>query len=543
MENKENADSENEYIEADYTEFIVTPHTEVLVESKPVRKALYYALYTVLGIITLSVFIYVFQGIHKEILQQNKPEPYVSHKKQLIEQQEDETPSAIQSEKVNTEDKSSRRLIGHRKLVSSLAFSPDGKYMISGEGDIHYDGSTDESDPLQSEKQFQSRAVFYLFVWNYKLGKPERMLDEHRSPISALAFSADGLRAASADIAGNFVIWDVNTWTVVDKFSPETRTSKGMEKVLSINSLAFSPDGTTLAAGGSVQPQQNAIGEKNSVHRKGCIILWDLNLHREVTQNKSVATPQPFYEFTTDTDCIFSLAYTKLAKYIIAGASGANAGIYVLERSGNISLALDLTTKRSSLSTDVAQYSSGHNNPPSTYLKATVRYDNRRVAAGDNYGRVSLWEFQGELAGDDRIQAMDFSSKQDSLDKNIRDIKFSTDGKYLITCGEEIAVWNGETDNLELLGYLSPQVEAIYQARLYYGHSLAFSPDGESVVVACSDKIIRIWDFKQFSTLLRRVTPVERAEKSKNYNTRFEAQSIETPDNLDFRTPKKKNKL
>ncbi|MBR5711584.1 MAG: hypothetical protein IKX40_12580 [Thermoguttaceae bacterium] len=543
MENKDNANSENEYVEADYTEFIAAPHTEVLVESKPVRKILNYIIFTILGLITLGVFIYVFQGIHKEILQQNTPEPLVSHKKQLIDQVEEPSAAALQNEKTNTEDKSSRRLIGHKKLVNAVCFSPDGKYMISGEGDIHYDGSSDDSNPLQAEKQYLRKNIYYLFVWNYQLGKPERMLDEHHSPISAVTFSTDGLRAASADITGNFVIWDANTWTVIDKFSPETRTSKGLEKVLSINSLAFSPDGTVLAAGGSVQPHQNSVGEKNSVHRKGCVILWDMNLHQEVTQNNSDVTLQPKYDFTTDVDCVFSLAYTKLGKHLIVGASGANSGIYVLERNGNISLALDMTTKRSSLSSDGAQYSSGHNTPPSAYLKATLRFDNRRVAAGDNYGRVSLWEFQGELSGQERIQAMDFSSPQDRLDKNIRDIKYSFDGKYLVTCGEEIAIWNGESDSLQLIGYLSPQVEAIYQARLYYGHCIAFTPDGESVAVACSDKIIRIWDFKQFSTMLRRITPVERAEKGKNFNTRFDAQTIETPAELDFRTPKKKNPL
>ncbi|MBQ3350850.1 MAG: hypothetical protein IJG38_10665 [Thermoguttaceae bacterium] len=542
MENKEkNNNSENEYVEADYTEFIAAPHTEVLVEPHHVRTAIIYSLYIILGLITITVFIFVFKGIRKEILQQNKPEPFVPHKKALIEQEEPQ--SSIQSVKVNTEDKSSRRLIGHKKLVNALAFSPDGKYMISGEGDVHYDGSADDSDPLQNEKQFQSKTVFYLFVWNYKLGKPERMLDEHHSPISALTFSADGQRAASADISGNFVIWDANAWTVIDKFSPDIRTGKGMDKVLSINSLAFSPDGAMLAAGGSIQPQQNSVGEKNSVHRKGCVIMWDMNQHREIMQNNADVIPQPKYDFTTDTDCIFSLAFTKLGKHIIAGASGANAGIYILERNGTISLALDMTTKRSSLSADVAQYSSGHNNPPSTYLKAALRFDNRRIAAGDNYGRVSLWEFQGELSGSDRIMAMDFSNPQNRLDKNIRDIKYSFDGKYLVTCGEEIAVWNGESDTLDLIGYLTPQVEAIYQARLYYGHSLAFTPDGESVVVACSDKIIRVWDFNQFSTMLRRVTPIERAEKTKTFNSQYNAQTIEAPEELDFRNPKKQNKM
>lgn len=534
-----NANSENEYVEADYTEFIAAPHTEVLVEPNYLRKTILYALYTILGLITLTVLVIVFRGIHKEILQQEEPEPYVSHKIEPAEQEEE--PSAIQTEKTNTEDKCSRRLVGHKKLVNAIAFSPDGRYVISGEGAVHYDSVSDDYDSNQNEPQ--KKTIYYLYVWNYRLNKPERMLDEHRSPISAVAYSQDGLRAASADISGNFVIWNATTWTIIDKFTPAARTNKGMEKVLSINSLAFSPDGTTLAAGGSVQPYQSSVGDKNSSNRKGCVILWDLNAHHEVIQNEDNVTPQPIYNFTTETDCIFSLAYSRMAKpLIIAGASGANAGVYVLDNNGNITLAIDKTTKRNSLSTGLTQYSSGHNNPPSRYLKATLRYDNRCIAAGDNEGRISLWEFQGELSGTDRIQAMDFLNKQGSLDGNIRDIKFSYDGKYLVTCGDEVAIWNGESDSLSLIGYLSPHVDS-YQARLYYGYSLAFTPDGESVAVACSDKVIRIWDFKQFSTILRRITPVEKAEKSKNYNTRFDGQTIETPADLDFRSPKKKNDL
>ena len=132
---------------------------------------------------------------------------------------------------------------------------------------------------------------------------------------------------------------------------------------------------------------------------------------------------------------------------------------------------------------------------------------------------------------------MDFLNKQESVDKNLRDIKYSLDGKYIVTCGDEIAVWDGEEDSLKLLGYLTPQTESIYQNRLYVGLSIAMTRDGQSLVVACSDKVIRVWDFKQFPNSLRRVTPVERAEKMKTINSG----SIEMPENLDFREPKKSN--
>lgn len=537
MAKKDNNNSE--YTEADYTEFIATPHTEALVERSPVKTIIYYSIYALLGIIAVCVIIFVALGIRKEIDQQRRVEPFVSHKRDIVvEPEEEPTIVATSSLKNNQADKSTRRLIGHKKVVTTLAVSPDSRYLLSGEGDAHYNSAEDDDmPPLPGQAQRKKTGVYYLYVWNFKQGKPERMLDMHRNPISAVAFSQDGSRAASADIGGNFIVWDTNSWTVLDTFTPEIRANKGMDKVLSINSLAFSFDGAVLAAGGSVTPQQSPGGDKNQDHRKSSVILWDLREHQEITQNTNLAVRTPFYDFSPETDCVFSLSYASKGKYIIAGISGANAGVYIMERGGAIAQALDLSTKKTSLSTDMTQYSTGHNSPACSYIKCDTRYDNRRIAAADNYGRMSLWEFQGDLSGSERIQAMDFLNKQESVDKNLRDIKYSLDGKYIVTCGDEIAVWDGEEDSLKLLGYLTPQTESIYQNRLYFGLSIAMTRDGQSLVVACSDKVIRVWDFKQFPNSLRRVTPVERAEKMKTINSG----SIEMPENLDFRAPKKSN--
>ena len=65
MAKKDNNNSE--YTEADYTEFIATPHTEALVERSPVKTIIYYSIYALLGIITVCVIIFVALGIRKEI--------------------------------------------------------------------------------------------------------------------------------------------------------------------------------------------------------------------------------------------------------------------------------------------------------------------------------------------------------------------------------------------------------------------------------------------------------------------------------------------
>lgn len=98
--------------------------------------------------------------------------------------------------------------------INSLAFSPDGRILISG-GD-------DNS----------------IKLWDVDSGK-ELNSGKHSARVRTVAFSPDGKLIASGDDSGIIKIWDVKT----------------MENVVlprhdnAVTSLAFSPDGKTLASG------------------------------------------------------------------------------------------------------------------------------------------------------------------------------------------------------------------------------------------------------------------------------------------------------
>ena len=128
----------------------------------------------------------------------------------------------------------------HGKWVRCLAFSPDGKTLASGA----------EGDPT-------------VKLWDVRTGKVKRTL-EHRFRVTSVAFSPDGrtLVSVGGDQTGR--LWDPQTGKL-------KRTLKG--HLDHVPKIAFSPDGQTLAIGGLV------FTEKPRTY-SGEVRLWDVRTGR-----------------------------------------------------------------------------------------------------------------------------------------------------------------------------------------------------------------------------------------------------------------------
>jgi RNA polymerase sigma factor (sigma-70 family) len=111
-------------------------------------------------------------------------------------------------------------LAGHRYYVEAMAFSADGKYLVTG------------SEPLSDFAQERLKLPpDQVFVWDVGTGKAVARL-----PIgaSAGAFSADGKTLAVATPDGTIQLWDVATWKVRGEFrGPRER----------VTALTFGPAG------------------------------------------------------------------------------------------------------------------------------------------------------------------------------------------------------------------------------------------------------------------------------------------------------------
>jgi sugar lactone lactonase YvrE len=138
------------------------------------------------------------------------------------------------------------QLQGHESHVLCVAYSPDGKTLASGS----YDGS--------------------IRIWDLATGKTTKRLRPARgSMVYTVAFSPDGKTLASGDWRGTLRLWDVATGKLLHTF--RERGKVGGKRTGYVQVVVFSPDGKTLTSGaahGLVQFWDVATGKERRELRK-----------------------------------------------------------------------------------------------------------------------------------------------------------------------------------------------------------------------------------------------------------------------------------
>ena len=151
-----------------------------------------------------------------------------------------------------------KTLEGHSKTVESVAYSPDGRRIVSGSDDKTikiWDANTGEClKTLEGHLGFVCSVAYSpdgtkiicgsgdntIKIWDANTGQCLKTLEGHSYPVVSVSYSPDGIKIISCSRDKTIKIWDANTGECL-------KTLKGHSHF--VNSVAYSPDGTKIISG------------------------------------------------------------------------------------------------------------------------------------------------------------------------------------------------------------------------------------------------------------------------------------------------------
>jgi len=253
-------------------------------------------------------------------------------------------------------------------------------------------------------------------------------LTGHSDTVSSVAFSPDGRTLASGSYDRTIKLWDVQSQRQIATLTRHSNC---------VNSVAFSPDGRTLASGS---------WDKT-------IKLWDVQRQRQIAT------------LTGHSSWVMSVAFSPDGRTLATGSGGGTIKLWDVHSQGEIAT---LT---------------GHSKG---VWSVAFSPDGRTLASGSADKKIKLWDVQSQR----EIATLTGHSNL------VRSVAFSPDGRTLASGSYDMTIKLWDVPSQRQIATLTGHSKWVM--------SVAFSPDGWTLASGSDEKTIKLWDVQsqgQIATL------------------------------------------
>ena len=331
-----------------------------------------------------------------------------------------------------------RTFIVHSTYVNAIAFAPDGNYALVGGSDnlTLWEISTGHKIRSFESKFFkQTHSVAFspdgryalsgshgkIWLWEVNTGREIRTFAGHSSWVQAIAFSPDGRYAISGSVDKTVKLWEINTGRQIKAF-----TGHGSM----VNAVAFSPDGRSILFSGT---------------SNRTIILLDISTGREIRT-------------FTASNSVNSVTFSPDGKYALSGS-------FKELQLWQISTGREIRSFR------------GHD---SMVMSVAFSLDGNYALSGGFDKKLKLWEINS---------GREIRSLKGGVSWSVKSVAFSPDGRYVITgnSGKTLKLWEISTGR-EIQSFKG------HSGQMGEINSVAFAPDGKFALSGSNDNTMKLWE-------------------------------------------------